>query len=534
MTASIGKQVTLDGTIYLNPETFSVTEDSTPTSPADTTGGVGQFTASVPAPDAFSGGRNLKGKEAELQDGSQGITVGTITGLGGGDDGTLSVTADARLGKLNVERTAQPFTGTLDNWFDYILGLVGITGGVVVDTTIASRAVVYPGFTGNVWDYLKKMCVAEQVEVSLVSNNVVLRPLRGRIAENYRNSVEGWSLNDSQLAQSVEVAYFQNTYQTGVLAYPDGGWNEDVQVENAIEAGTTATYNYPINASLMSVVQPTCVSSVDRYESSSSVYSVIGNDNLIVPPAEWAAGGGSLTVAVGADTKSIDVTIVTSSDTEYAPYTIAMSAGASSNYSSLRILGTGVFQDRQVISVKTGVDPVEVPTLVGFAPDIEFINTREQAYHLALHLLKSYGTAKHTITVTTSGINRNGDTGSYAYPTIAQFNDLYAGQDVGDFNALFSGMTIEEFNDAMYALVENDFTNQAFGNVAGARVRFADAWFRIRTATIDQDQIVYTAEEDTTIADFNDVWAGATIADFNTQWSGKTMADFVVAPLWRG
>jgi hypothetical protein len=161
------------------------------------------------------------------------------------------------------------------------------------------------------------------------------------------------------------------------------------------------------------------------------------------------------------------------------------------------------------------------------------VNTLDQAFRLGLLLLRRFGTGRKTVTVTTSGINREGESGSYVYPTIADFNAIYAGMSIADFNAAFSGMTLADFDAAMSALVATDFTNQAFGNIAGARVFLFDSVFRIRTVTNSGDQITYTAEEDTTIADLNAVWAGATIADFNAEWAGASFADFVATPLRR-
>ena len=519
----------INGALVTNASGYSVTEDATPVDPSDTTGGVGQFTVAMEE-DANS--KTLTDKTVQLIDGSQGSTTGTARNPSS-INGALSLTVDSRMAALAVQRTAQPYVGTLEGAFRYYLGLVGITSDIVIDATIAARSVAVPGWTGNVWDQMKMLCVAERVETSLVSDNIILRPFRGRVAENYRDGSRQWTIDSSQMARSVEINYYQNEHKVNSLAYPPGGWNEDVQVYT-LNAGETQEFDLPIKASLSSVQQPTCVSSVDRYHVSSSVYSVTGSgegSDLPVPPAQWIAGGGSVKVAIGEDTRSLLVTITASSETRYAPYRIAMTAGPSDNYSSLRIVGTGVFSDQQTLILNANVNPDKVTQEVGATIDNPNISTLEQAYDLGPHVLRRFGVPRHAITVTTSGINRIGETGNYRYPKIAEFNAAYVGKKIADLTAEYSGRNIAAFNSFWKSTVADLFENQAFGNVAGARVPSDDAQFRIRTATIAPGSVTYTAESDTIVKDLTEGWVGAKIADFTAQWAGKTIADFRVRPL---
>jgi hypothetical protein len=522
-------KITYDDGVSRNIEDYSVSEDSSPIDPSDQTGGVGQFTLNVGDED-FK--RSLILKTVELSDGSQGTTTGIASGSAT-TDGAPVLTVDSRLNVLTAIRTAQPFNGTLGAAFTYYVGLVGITSGLVVDSTITSRAVVFQGWTGVVWDELRQMCSALGVEISLVSDNVVLRPIRGRIAQNYRDSSHGETIDTSSLSQSIEIYYYNSTHQVNALAYPDGGWNTDVPVQSGIAAGSTTLVPITFSASLSSIQQPTCVDFVDQFYSASSVYTVTGGDNLPVTAAEWIAEGGSVTVELNDDTVSATVTIIASPNTENGPYTIAMTAGASSNYSSLRLVGTGTFSNKQMLTLSSSVDPLTVSTVIGSAIDNPYINTIDDAYHAGLWALKSWGSPRYTINISSTGINRIGDTGSYAYPTIAQFDAAMAGMTVAQFNTLWSGKTIQQFNDYWNATVSGAFANQAFGNVAGARVRFGDAMFRIRSAGIGPAGLTYTAQEDTTVADFDAVWAGATVAQFNAEWSTSRWIDFALAPLRR-
>jgi hypothetical protein len=457
------------------------------------------------------------------------------------DGVTMTVTADSRLIALNVTRTAAPYSGTIGGAINYYLGLVSISTGIVIDSAIASVPVTFPGWTANVWDKIRQFAAVSQFEVSLVSNNIVVRAIRSRIAQNYRDSSETWNVNANNIARAVEV-YYNQAQQATALAYPLGGWNSTVQPIQ-VDAGQTLTVNLPLTpgtnavgltASLSSIQQPVASDSVAASYSASSVYCVAGNDGLPIPAAQWLAGGGNVKVAIGVDTTSIDVTVVGSSDTKYAPYRLGMSSGPSNFYSSLRIVGTGVFGNKQMLRFDTGLTVDKAPTDVGATIDSEFINTYLDAVQVGRAAAARFCSAAYTITVATTGINKVGDTGSYAYPTMGQFNvdTDFAGKTMAQFNTAFAGWTLKQFNDYEFAKVANNFANQAFGNVSGARVLWNNGYFRIRASTVTPAQVSYTAERDTVMADFNSAMpVGMTMAQFNTLHSGDQMGDFGLAPL---
>jgi hypothetical protein len=519
-----GVDVTIGGEPYWGTGSYSITEDSTPVDPADSTGGYGQLTLAIKDK---PGVKLLGGAPLEFADGVQGKTSGIVRGQSG-NGLTAQITADSRLALAAVKRKAGPFVGTLGNALRYYLSLCGITSGIVIHQDLESVPVKLPGWEAVVYDQLKKLGTARSFEFTLASSNIVFRPPRGRVAINYRDASVNWAIDESNLAQTVE-GYSYNTSSGTKLAYPSGGWNEDVTVYT-VEAGQTVELDLPIDASLSSVEQPVCLAFVDRTESSMSVYSVTGNDDLPVQPAQWAAGGGSLTVAIGEDSRSLKVTIKGSSETQYAPYRIAVSAGPSNYYSSLRIRGTGVFFSKTLLSLYGSLDTDRATTEVGHTIDNEFFENEDQLYHAMLRSSARYGSPRQTISVRSKGINRSGETGSYVYPTIGDLKALHPGATIGDLKAT-PGLdgTIAEWNATLLATVANDFQNQAFGNVGGARVLHEDSWYRIRTASLAQGSIGYSAERDNTVGDV--YRTGETIAQWNARWAGKTIKDVNIAPL---
>ncbi len=533
----MGIDITVGTSLRTNADSYSIVEDSTPLSPHDSTGSVGSITVSLPQ---SADAKHLRGKTVLLSDGTQGTTVGVANALSG-DGQTLNITADGRLNVFASTHTAAPYSGTLGGAFAYYCNLVGITTGVSVDPSIASRPVNYAGFIGVVWTFIKQMCAAQQVEVALVSNTVLLRAPRQRIAQNYRDSVEKWTLDASLLAQSVQVYHYDTVAKTNSLVYPIGGWDKSVKILQ-VDAGQTLTFDISLapstsstglGASLSSIVQPTCVATVSQTDASASQYSVIGSDGGAISPTDWLNGGGSVTAVINPDSTSIKVTVVGSQTPMLAtPFRIASPLGPSGAYSSLRLLGSGVFFDKQLLTFSTGVDPTLVGTVIGATVDNPAIQNMADAYTAALHLLAAFGSPRQTLTVTTRGINRIGDTGAFVYPMFSDFDAAHAGETFSTWDATWAGKTFAQFDSAQFALVASTFDNQAFGNVGGARVLNDNQWYRIRNVSaMGPHSISYAAESDTILSDFGAGFAGMTFAQFDAIHSGQSFNDFDVQPL---
>lgn len=514
----------------LNLNSFTVVEDSTPVDASDSTGGTGQFTLGVDENDETP---YLVDVPIDLIDPAQGTTRGFIRNLSS-DNTSTTLAADSRMVLLSVERSIPPFNGNLGDYFESLLEACSITSGLVIDASLYAVPVTFPGWRGNVWTKIKTLLPIHQLEASLVSNNVVIRPVRERTAERYRDSSRSWAVDTTQKARAIEIYRYTNTQVTNGLIYPTGGWNPEVAVYD-VAAGVTIEVDLEVDASVTSINQPTAVDYVASDFTGASVYAVTGNDNLPVPAAQWLAQGGSVTIEI-TDTFGLRAVIKGASLEQYAPYRIALSSGANNFYSTLRLIGTGVTSTRVVNTYQTYVNPDRVTQDIGVTIENEFIDSDQKLHDVKMWALKRWGDDRRTISVGTVGINRLGDNGSYRYATIGEFNDYAVNESlttIGDFNSFYTGQTIGDFNQFWIDRVSNDFANQAFGNISGARTLENDAWFRIRSANVDAAGVTYQAEDDTTIGDFNFVWAGATIADFNAEWSGEIIKDFNAKPLRR-
>jgi hypothetical protein len=403
-----------------NVVSFSVQEDATPIDPGSSAGGVGQIQFVM---DDFNDARRLIG-EIVLTDGSRGKTSGTIRDISSSDY-KLSVTADSVLGLFNTDRVATPISGTLGAAVQYYADLVGIPNDVFTDSTLASRAVVYPGWTGNVWLHIKQMLAAEQAEMALVFDRVYVRPLRKLIANQEKMSATGWGLNSSNAAKTIEIYQYNNVHGVQQEVYPLP--TEDPNIYT-VDAGAKITFTVRLNASMTSINQPVVMNSVanSSYAGTNGVYAVSGNDGLPITAAQWTAQGGSLSVKIAEDDSSVlEVTVVGATMTEYAPYRIAMASGASNYYNSLHITGTGVVWDKKLVTLRTGASETTTSTLVGVTVDNPYISTATQAYSLGGKVAQAYAGVNFTVSGNAFDINRSGSGRELIQATIADFNAVY-------------------------------------------------------------------------------------------------------------
>ena len=521
-----------------NVSAYTVSEESTPAELSDSTGGTGQITFSAVEDPSRLGSTLLLNDTVKLTDGDRGNTEGKINSITG-NDRILTVTADSRLGRLVVDKTAVGVNDTFANVMTYYLSLGGITTGIAIDASLSAIPVVAQGWQGDLWTKIKELCVTYGAEISLVKGNVTVRPVRQRRALEINNISESWTVSNTDIAKEVEIYYYNTEYKTNALVYPAGGWNEDVTVYT-VDARQTLEANIPVDVSITSITQPTPQVFVSTTETA-SVYAVAGNDGIPIQPAQWVADGGELSVTIGADGKSIDLKIVGAggATAKYAPYRIGVSSGPSNYYSSLRINGTGVFFKQESIKAPTGADASTTARDVGVTVDNYFVATKSQAQSLALDVASRWASPIRTISITKATINKPGETSqSYNYATFGDF-DAYAASNgistFANFDTVWAGKTFAEFDAYWYSLVQNQFDYQVFGNANGARVQWRRAMYRIRTATVTESGVEYTAEADTTFADFDASVAygnaGMTFADFDALYNGMTFEDFALVPL---
>lgn len=461
----MGVDIRVGGVPDWDASDVTVDEESTPLDPSDSSGRVGAIGFTVPA---GSGSKSLMRKTVDVADSVRGATQGVVAALGG-DRANVRVQAHSRMVALVARRTADPHVGTLESCLLYYFGLCGVTDGIVIDESIADVPVVAPGWFGSVWEMVaKKFCPAYNVEVSLVDGEIVVRAPGTITANRVRESDFAWSIDESQLAQTVEAWYYPCAEITDALVIG----NEMSPVSN-LAAGEVHEFDIDISASLSSVVQPVAVDAVSFDTTDASVYSVLDQFDRPVDADYWRRNGGYVTVEISDDTRKLHVTVVGCQERSLEPYRLTGFAADGSEFSTLRVLGTGVSMSRAKYTMPAAIGAA---VEVGAEVDNDFFGSWGHAHLSLLRTAGRHGTPVQRI----SGV------------------------------AGFSGQ---------------------YGNVAGARV-FEDLnVYRIRPATIRSSSVAYTAESDVTFADTNTVNEGHTIADWNALWAGRPISEFNLRPL---
>lgn len=465
---------------------YSVTEESTPVILSDTTGGIGQVSFEAVDDTSRFGSYLMVSSDLTLSDDMRGTAFGTITNMSG-NNGTVSVSGDSKLIRLVARRNANSVNGTFGAAVTYYLSLVGITTGFTIDASLTSKSVVAPGWEQqDVWTKLKELCVLNGAEIVPVGNNIAIRPVRTiEATPNLNSEYPNWSVTTGELSQTVKINYYNNQYRTNFLVEPEGGWTPEARVLQ-VEAGETVTENIPVNMWVTAVQQPTVMNSVPRGHTSSSAYSVAGNDGFPIPAQQWTDHGGKITFAIGEDKQSIDVTMkgpkTTSATAKYGPFRLAVSSGGSEYYSTLRVCATGVYFKEEELVVPTGIEPGR-GTEEGITVSSQFVRDIKEAHAVAMGVTRMANSTNRTVT----------------------------------------------FRQSVFKT--SNPVPQTFGYVAGARVRWRRAVYRVRSASITDSVVEFTAEADTTFSDFQASATGMTFNNFAASYAGITFEEFSLIPL---
>lgn len=563
----MGFRVDIDGLKIENAD-YSVDEASSPLAAGDSSGSVGRFSVTIPIPDPNTplpyrdtpwkrirllGPQVLLDKSVRIYDSRKGFTLGTIQSSEySKDGGTIVLSGPSRLGQLNVYGIqAQPFVGTLREAFSYYLGLANISTDLFVDDDIADREVVFPGWSGELWYYLKLMAAAQDCDISLVSGVILLRGIRKRVAIQNRDTTRSVSTGGTTLAQAVEVYQYNNREITNELVYPPGGWNPEVDVQN-VNAGETAEYTLELSASVSSIQPPVMVTSVSQDYGDSSVYTIVADDGLPVDPALWEASGGRVSVEVSEDTTHLILKLTgatgvpTSAGAAAQNFSLALGSDTTGNrYSTLRIVGSGVAYTKTKKRIRTGVPASKTATDIGVTIDNPFISTTNDLYRAGTRAAKQYAGAVMSLSGSVTAINRRGDTGQATYPTYGQVENelkstLGGTPSYGDVQTYYGSLGLVSYEDVRqhwFEFFRNDDLDQVFGNVQGARIydRGSRRWYRIRQGGLTPAAIgINSADDDLIHGDIQELYDTLTYAGVQSVLDDFTYREVEMIGLYNG
>lgn len=534
---------------------YTVEEAATPLAAGDSSGQVGTFTLTIPVPDPsltttrvtpWSLYRKLGetvfiDTDVRIDDPRKGFTLGRVnSSTVSRDGGTLTLSGVSRVGLLNVYGVqAGPFVGVLRDAFTYYLSLANVSTGLFVDDDIANTPVVFPGWTGELWYYLKQMAASLDCDISLVSGIILLRAIRKRVATSGKDLTRSLSTGGGTLAQAVEVYQYNNRPITNELVYPPRGWNSEVEVLN-VNAGEEQEYTLDLSASVTSIQDPVMQTFVAQDYSATSVYTIVANDGQPVPPTLWENNGGSLTVTIAPDTTHLIVRlkgatrIPTSSGAAATNFSVALGSDTTGNrYSTLRLVGTGVAFDKVKHRIRTGVPASKTATDVGVTIDNPFISTADQLYRTGTRAAREFTGTSMSLSGSVTAVNKRGDSGQATYPTYAQVQTALATAiggtptyaQVQSYYTALGLTTYDAVREYWFNFFRNDDVDQVFGNVQGARIydRQSRKWYRIRQGSLKPGEISFgSADDDLTYSDVQGVYSGRTYAQVQTILNGLT------------
>lgn len=359
------------------------------------------------------------------------------------------------------------YDATVGSYFRYLCELVGISA-TSVDSKFENIPVTYPGWTGNVWKYVKDFAAANRAEVALVDDTVVLRTPRTRTIPLEGIAGPTVSVDSTLTSQFIQVNNYNATWgvdqnafsATSVYQVESGGTTvAEVSIPHFLDA-----VNNPIATNKMNVLDTT----------GSGQYTVVDSQGLVVDSAWWNSNGGSVKVERKQDDPNGLRIIITgarfSPEAYVGPFRIGRDAGGI--VPALTITGTGVFTNKVTHRIRTGVSPSQTSTIDASVIDNVFLTNADLAY--------------------TRGL---------------------------DAACLAAGPTVR-----LSGVIRYDLKGQEFGITAGSRVKYADNVFRIVNATYSSQGISFSAVADMTFADLTDLYS-YTFAEFNQDNAGRTFAD---------
>jgi len=330
----------------------------------------------------------------------------------------------------------------------------------------------------------------------------------------------------------VDVNYYNYSVEESFLAYPKGGWTKETQVYQ-VDALQELVVELPVSAYLEYIEQPVVQDTVGRYEETSSVYCVAGNDGLPIDANQWTDFGGDLTAELDNNGQTIIVTITGANIPDLAPFRIAVATSQSDYYSSLRIVGSGVAYDRQTLRQPTGLTEEDTSNILGVSIDNKLIDTHEQAHDAAKRAILPYALPQQLYRFSAPNIGDFLTTpGQILYTLFYEYDDsLEPGEIFSEVDTGIGLIDFETFDDLLPTSIVDGISQQIFGNVSGARVKFRDSWYRVKTASITPTSIDAEAEWDNLISDLNTANAGETFATFNGTFEELTFTDFSLIPM---
>jgi hypothetical protein len=266
----------------------------------------------------------LDGNGVQLTDPDFGTFNGTVDGLRNGPvtdgSGTTRISAFGLMGQLNVDKVAPAIYGgqTLSDAYTTYIGLCFSVAPVISYTASVNPVVVYPAWSGNVWDMLNNMAAVTKTELAVVNGIITVRDINTTVLniESVADSGIDRIVESNDIALTVELEA-QNS--VGVPDLGDFIYNYDTNPSLETNATNWAA-SYEVGTPLSAFSRSTTLvpatnggtfsysgtgTSVVPFFSTNKWLSTSGKKTFVV--TNWAEGEGKY-VSMGAKVASASTT----------------------------------------------------------------------------------------------------------------------------------------------------------------------------------------------------------------------------------
>lgn len=457
---------------------YSITEEATPRSGGDSSGAVASFEVTIPSgsvrPTALNRSR------VTLTDDQYGSMRGYVDSAARSDDGgTVTLQCISLQGGLAVYNvTAPPMSGTLGSVVRRYMDLGDPTLDFAMEVGAATRVVAYIGWTGELWYHLKMLAVANGLEVSFSGNVVTFRtPGEFAISDEWREKGSA-NAGDNDTADAVEGYWYKTSAVTNGSVYPPHRDLESVGTQ-MVPAGVETEFMLELATSLTSVQQPVYRERIASTWFAGSNISLMKEDGTPVTVIEWDRGGGAARVEIQDDPSRVKLIVRGPTNVlGTTNFRMTTKAGVQTEYSSLRLQGSGVHFDRRYISFDTGVTPGRASSEMAPTYDNIFVTDLSRASDLLLSF---------SVSVSTPKLDYSADAPRFGRPT-------YLGQ------------------------------------VQSARLFDEESghFFRTRQAKFSPSTVSISSDYDTRHSDLDGTYAGMTYDQVQAKHAGKTYAQVMM------
>jgi len=349
------------------------------------------------------------------------------------------------------------------------------------------------GGTYNVWQYLQDSCSAFNVAITEEDNDftfykatdkyLLTSQIAKRNVDNLSYAASPTITPTSVLsAESVNVEYMNASVsaQTPQLystssplvysAYDDNNRIISVEPNQFVETSVKT------NKYFKSIFQPV-KSSI--YVNQPGYYAISDSTGANVTDAAWTKYGGSISVSINADDRSVlDIKAYGPSAAipgKTAPYSFAYSSGEN-KYGAISITGSAVTIDKKSVELQTGVVENNKKQKTAATVTNQFINTLEQAYDRGVWVSQSA-----------------------AGPNVA----------------------------LNFALPMADDSSK---NPTEGRFRYSDSIYRVSSCAITSPSVSYNTDWCVTLDDFDGEWSSKTVEFHDDLWGEYDIQDQIIAP----